>query len=105
MGYGPTLGERLEEAQRYVEQVNRANGWYDEERTFPVDIALLHSEVSEAFEGWRKGDDRNVAEELADVFVRLLDTCSRNNVDLAAEFYAKMSANEKRGYRHGGKAV
>lgn len=38
-----------------VEAVNRANGWYDDSRTFGDDIALLHSEVSEMLEAFRDG--------------------------------------------------
>lgn len=40
-----------------VEANCRAHGWYDGEdanRPFPTEIALLHSEVSEALESWRK---------------------------------------------------
>ena len=36
-----------------VEMCNRQNGWYDNSRTFGDDIALLHSEVSEALEAYR----------------------------------------------------
>jgi NTP pyrophosphatase (non-canonical NTP hydrolase) len=88
-----------------IEEVNRANGWYDESRTFGEDIALLHSEVSEAFEGWRNNDMENVAEELADILIRLLDTASRHNVDLYAETKRKIEKNRERGYKHGGKRI
>lgn len=36
-----------------TEQVNRDNGWYEEERSVGDDTALLHSEVSEMFEAYR----------------------------------------------------
>lgn len=36
-----------------VEEVNREKGWYDDDRTFGDDIALLHSEVSEMLEAFR----------------------------------------------------
>lgn len=115
-----------------VEEMNIENGWYDSDRTFGDDIALLHSEVSEALEAFRdegtvryftdtNGDHvfvkglqepfpigvkpEGVGSEFADVLVRLLDTCKRYDVDLWAEFRAKVDYNKTRGHRHGGKAL
>lgn len=113
-----------------VREVNHANGWYDTARTFGEDIALLHSEVSEAFEAWRghgfddatahwayrkgdRGEDlridnpkpEGVGSELADLLIRLLDTADRANVDLDAEYERKIAYNRTRGYHHGGKAL
>ena len=111
---------------------NRANGWFEKDRRFGEDIALLHSEVSEALEEYRvhgtkayitrRGmgeiqylDNRGggygtykpegVPSELADILIRLLDTAYRCGVNLAAEFDAKMAYNRTRGHRHGGKAL
>lgn len=116
----------LKEMQRYVLEVNTANGWFDSERTFGDDIALLHTEVSEAFEAYRvngncedqtlytfppgetesvPGKPEGVGSEFADVLVRLLDSCERHGINLEAEFVRKMAYNETRGYRHGGKHV
>ncbi len=68
--------------------INKANGW---NVTTPVDwaksnklntiCALIQSEASEALEGFRKGDLDNVAEELADVKIRVLDCLSGLEVD------------------------
>lgn len=105
-----------------VEALNKSKGWYDESRTFGDDIALLHSEVSEALEAYRVGgatdqtsvphaaNDNNpkpegVGSELADVLVRLLDTCKRYDVDLFAEWRRKMDFNWTRPVRHGGKRL
>ena len=108
------------EMQEEIAVVNRANGWFDSHRTFGEDIALLHSEVSEAFEAYRRwglqdvtaqGDEASlpkpegVGSEFADVLIRLLDSCYRNGIDLAAEYERKLEYNGTRGYRHGGKAV
>lgn len=112
-----TLATKLAWASKQVAAVNLANGWYDSERTFGDDIALLHSEVSEAFEAYRI--DGNVAmnsatglynkdavgAELADVLIRLLDTCHRYGVDLGLEFGRKLDYNRERPYRHGDKAL
>jgi NTP pyrophosphatase (non-canonical NTP hydrolase) len=113
-----------------VVQVNRDNGWFDESRTVGDGIALLHSEVSEAFEAWRetgfadatkevrcpdcggtqcKGlplpKPEGFGSEMADILIRLLDECTRHNVDLAGEFTRKLAYNKTRGFKHGGKAI
>ena len=108
------------EMEEEIAAVNRANGWFDSHRTFGEDIALLHSEVSEAFEAYRSWGLRDmtsqpeggllpkpegVGSEFADVLIRLLDSCYRSGVDLEAEYERKLAHNRVRGYRHGGKAV
>lgn len=104
----------LDEMMKNVRRVNEKSGWFDRERPFSADIALLHSEISEAYEAFRLGsswvndgdstyDKDCVGAELADVLIRLLDTCDRFGIDLEAEFILKMRYNENRSYRHGGK--
>jgi hypothetical protein len=101
------LGEMMGDVVRN----NKAKGWYDEERTWGDEIALLHSEVSEALEAFRDyglnsfhehkqhgicatdapcnypGDEalpkpQGVGSELADALIRLLDTCARYEITL-----------------------
>lgn len=43
----------IREMTTEVCEMERANGWREQPRTFGEGIALLHSEVSEAFEAWR----------------------------------------------------
>ena len=88
-----------------IRNINRQNGWYDVARDFPTDIALLHSEVSELFEAWRKDQLGHMAEEAADVFIRLIDTCDRSGINLATAYFEKCRKNRTRSYRHGGKRV
>lgn len=44
----------LAQMQQQVREVNEANGWFESDRTFGEDIALLHSEVSEMLEAFRE---------------------------------------------------
>jgi NTP pyrophosphatase (non-canonical NTP hydrolase) len=91
------------------------HGWWEQERPFPEIVALIHSELSEAFEAWRAGhpvDDcwhepdgkpEGVPIELADVVIRVLDFCAGAGIDLEAAITAKHLYNVSRPYRHGGK--
>jgi NTP pyrophosphatase (non-canonical NTP hydrolase) len=55
--------------QTEVHAVARTKGWWDEPREFGTLIALCHSELSEAWQA----DVDNVATELGDVVIRILD--------------------------------
>jgi hypothetical protein len=62
-------------------ETNEANGWdvaiasdWDtNKRKLAEKIALIHSELSEAWQGAIDGDEANYLEELADVAIRILD--------------------------------
>jgi NTP pyrophosphatase (non-canonical NTP hydrolase) len=115
----------LRDMTKEVREVNEANGWFDVDRTFGDAIALLHTEVSEAFEAFRAwgfadhtpirdtgGTVRHgaikpegVGSELADILIRLIDTADRYGFDLEAEYRRKLAHNRTRGYHHGGKKL
>lgn len=121
-----TLNDMMDE----VHKNNVDHGWFDADRSIGDDIALLHTEVSEAYEETRShgitpyvldpetrtkhkittrkyGDLKPLGfpSELADILIRLLDTAKRYDVDLMFEYEAKMAYNRNRPYRHGGKAT
>jgi NTP pyrophosphatase (non-canonical NTP hydrolase) len=82
------------------------NGWWDEPREIGTQIALMHSELSEALEAAREGNFEGkdgVVEELADTIIRILDTCGQYSWDLEATLLRKMAYNRGREYRHGNK--
>lgn len=71
----------------------------------PAVLALIHSEVSEALEGFVASDKDNFAEEMADVVIRVIDCTAGLGVDLGSAILAKLEKNRGRGFRHGGKVV
>jgi NTP pyrophosphatase (non-canonical NTP hydrolase) len=67
-------------------------------------IALMHSELSEALEALRKNEGgERVAEELADVVIRIIDYAQYNGLDIANAMIYKAEKNEGRSHKHGGK--
>ncbi len=66
-------------------------------------LMLMVSELGEACEGLRKDDWKNVAEELADCVIRVMDFAEARDIDLEKEILKKIKKNKKRLYKHGKK--
>ena len=69
--------------------------------SFTACCMLVVTELAEAVEAHRKGDDANQREEIADAVIRLFDLCGGYGINLADEIEKKMAVNEKRPYKHG----
>lgn len=115
------LNELRDEALR----IARDHGFT--EATPAEDIALIHSEASEALEDIRKGlkldalmfktpegfsehgDPRDkpvgVPSEMADIIIRVLHFCGKHGIDIEHAVNVKMAYNNSRPYMHGGKKL
>jgi NTP pyrophosphatase (non-canonical NTP hydrolase) len=102
---GPLLNSNMSivQMQARIHQQNRDMGWWDNPREMGTLLCLVHSEISEAMEGERKGlmDDhlphRSMLEvELADAMIRIMDIAASRNLDLAGAIVEKVDYNRKR---------
>jgi|SRR5690606_1959550 len=73
------LNRRIQEAYETAKE----KGWHDEPREFGTLVALMHSEVTEAFESLMPDGEDNFSEELADVLIRIYDCCGLFDIPLA----------------------
>lgn len=102
----------LNDLAKMIHDNNVKKGFYENDsKTFAENIALMHSELSEALEADRKDNPPSekidghcqVAEELADAVIRILDTAAHNNIDIGDAIVAKHQYNLTRPYKHGKK--
>ena len=64
-------------------------------------LALIHSEVSEATDAYKKGESvEHVGEELTDAIIRILHLMSALNLDAEALFEEKMRRNWERPHKY-----
>ena len=109
----------LHAIQKHAWQTAEDHGWHGDDDSVPVKLALIHSEVSEALEEYRKDDitgreiyynpgnlkPEGFGIELADVVIRVLDLAESLGINMEECLEVKMKYNDTRPYRHGGKRV
>jgi len=67
-------------------------------------LMMVVSEVGEACDAVRANDVTNLAEELADIVMRVMDCAQQWGIDLESEIIKKDKINQGRGHMHGGKS-
>lgn len=110
------MSENISDIMEECWQIADDKGWHDTLRTFPEEIALIHTELSEALECYREGADLTeimyvdgkplgIPVELADVVIRVFDVARDRGVPLVEALREKMNYNQTREYRHGNKVL
>ncbi len=94
-------GRSLNELAQICHSIAVEKGFWDKERNVGEALMLIVTELAEAMEGYRKRDQANFKEELADAFIRLLDLCGGLKIDIEEEIYQKSVKNKARPYKHG----
>jgi len=97
--------------QKMCYQVSYNSGWHhdedgnliDAEKTVPLDLVLIHSEISEALEGHRKNlmdsylpHRKAIEVELADAMIRILDMSESLGFDMETTIQEKLIYNANR---------
>ena len=91
----------LEQWAQTCHAIAREKGFWDKERNIGEALMLIVTELAEAMEAYRKKDDENFKEELADTFIRLFDLCGGMKIDIEAEIIKKAEKNKARPHMHG----
>ena len=96
---------RLNQLAVEIHETAVEKGWHDRPRPIPEHLALIHSEVSEVLEEYRKPDfcPESMGSELADIIIRTLDLACVFSIDMDLAVRVKMDYNKTRSYRHGDK--
>jgi NTP pyrophosphatase (non-canonical NTP hydrolase) len=97
------MGLMIENLMAQCHGASRANHWWDKERNVGELLCLIHSEISEALEGYRKdAKDEHITQqasitvELADALIRIFDLAGGLRLNLGTCFAEKFCYNQMR---------
>ena len=103
----------LSDLSREIGEWAQEKGWNDRPRTEGDWAALTHTEISEAFESYRNGEElyweredgkpEGAASENVDAIIRILHWFDIHGIDPDMVMEKKMAYNYQRSYRHGNK--
>lgn len=91
----------LNKAMREVRALCDAKGFSADPQDIWQKLALIHTEISEATDAYKKGEPmEKVGEELIDAVIRILHLLSILDLDAEALYQAKMAKNWSRPYKY-----
>lgn len=100
---------RLGEEQRKIvvqkgHKVLHRQDWEDD-FLVPAYLALIHTEVSEATEEFRKNNIEEFKKEMVDIILRTLNVACAFDDDIYQTLVDKIEFNRRRPHKHGGKRI
>jgi NTP pyrophosphatase (non-canonical NTP hydrolase) len=91
------LNQKMVEVRELTDAKGFGSG---QERIWEM-LALIHSEISEAADTYKKGGTHEeIGTELIDAIIRILHLCSALGVDPEALYQQKMAVNWRRPYKY-----
>ncbi|MCL4393884.1 MAG: hypothetical protein M1482_03590 [Chloroflexi bacterium] len=96
-----TETDGLNQKMREVRALADGKGFSSDPARIWEMLALIHTEVSEATDAYKKGEPMDhVGEELTDAVIRILHLMSALDLDAEAMFQDKMKKNWERPYKY-----
>ena len=86
--------------QKELHETAVEKGFWEDSPDFLNRLMLIVSELGEAAEAYRKDDQENMREELADTVIRIMDLAENMGFSLAEEILKKSAYNKTRPYKH-----
>ena len=94
--------EGLNVMMQQVREMADAKGFSSDHSRIWEMLALIHTEISEATDAYKKGESlEKVGEELIDAIIRILHLVSALNLDAEELFQRKMEINWSRPHKFG----
>ena len=95
-----TITELKEKIKKLA--ISKGFGITPKDSNIPEKFALIHSEVSESYEAYRKNKFEGpdcVNEEMADIIIRTLHLCIILDIDIQKEILKKLEKNQNREWK------
>ena len=103
----------IDEWAAIIKHNAKTHGFNDHERHPAEFVTLIHSEASEVYEEFRKGNDpkmtyyshggkpEGIPSEIVDVIIRAIDMANYYDINIQEAMWEKMQYNKNRPYMHG----